>query len=160
VLQNDPYNQNFGINFNFVVNYCSVSASRQGVSDPNCVSNTTEAFDYIEQTKVFHKFVRRFFNPLYYIANSTMEFIADSRVEASFTPVYSQTNFYSVTENAIVFFDNKYFDYSSFSFIPAPKMSFFVANWESFSTNGNKQLNPSYGLYSWAYSQNPKVLNI
>ena len=120
MLQNDPYNQNFGINFNFVVNYCSVSAQRQGINDPNCVSNTTEAFDYIESTRVYHKFVRRYFNPIYYLANKTMEFIADSRVEADFTPTNTQTNFYTLTENAVIFFDNKYFDYSSFTFIHAP----------------------------------------
>ena len=47
VIQNDPNNQNFGINMNFVVNYCSVSAARRGINDPNCISNITEAYDYI-----------------------------------------------------------------------------------------------------------------
>lgn len=59
VLQNDPWNYNFGTNFNFVVNYCFVSAQRQGITDPNCVPYSGGGLlGYVDFTRVSHKFVR------------------------------------------------------------------------------------------------------
>ena len=38
-------------------------------------------------------------------------------------------------------------------------MSYYASQMESFSTYVNRQQNPYYGLYGWAYSQDPKVIN-
>ena len=57
ILQNDPWTQNVGTNLNFVVNFCSVSAQRQNITDSGCMTNPTEQYQYIDKTRVQHKFV-------------------------------------------------------------------------------------------------------
>ena len=52
ILQNDPWTQNVGTNLNFVVNFCSVSAQRQNISDSGCITNPTEQYQYIDKTRV------------------------------------------------------------------------------------------------------------
>lgn len=38
-------------------------------------------------------------------------------------------------------------------------MSYWVSTFESISTYVNRQHNPYYGLYGWAYSQNPLIIS-
>ena len=50
VLMSDPYNYDFGQNFNFVLNYCDVTAIRNGITDPNCVaSDSQEMTDFYKE---------------------------------------------------------------------------------------------------------------
>ena len=79
ILHNDPWNQNFGTNLNFVVNFCKVSADRENITDSGCVTNSTEHYNYIDGTRVIHKFVRQFFNPFIWMEEKEMEYTADYR---------------------------------------------------------------------------------
>jgi hypothetical protein len=63
ILQNDPWQYNFGEGLNFAVNFCWVSAERKGIVDPDCVTDNNTLYAYIDATRVSHKFVRQFFNP-------------------------------------------------------------------------------------------------
>jgi hypothetical protein len=63
ILQNDPWQYNFGEDLNYSVNFCWVSAKRKGVTDPNCVTDTSILYSYIDSVRVAHKFVRQYFNP-------------------------------------------------------------------------------------------------
>ena len=137
VLQNDPFNYDFGTNFNFVVNFCFVSAERQDQPDPNCITDQQQLYDYIDKTRVSHKFVRQYFNPVHWLAERDMEYIAEFRMENDFEPVATPTNYYIVETNQGSFYDNKIFDWSSFSFIPVTPFSFWSAAFQglTFYTN-------------------------
>ena len=118
-LQNDPYNYNFGQNFNWVVNFCDVVAARKGVVDPDCVPNdSTEMWDYINYARISTKYVRQYFNPEYFMEYRTMEYIAENRQEIDFSKDVTPTNYYNIQRNTAKFYENKYFDFSSFFFIP------------------------------------------
>ena len=57
-LNNDPTTYNVGQNFNFVINFCDIAAEAKGVIDPNCETNRTLIYDYIDKCRVAQKFVR------------------------------------------------------------------------------------------------------
>jgi hypothetical protein len=117
VLQNDPWQYNFGTNLNYVVNFCWVSAARKGIVDPNCVTGDS-LYAYIDKTRVSHKFVRQFFNPITALANQTMEYVGEQRMESDFARNITPTNFFLARSNQVNFYDNKIFDFSSFSVFP------------------------------------------
>ena len=58
ILQYDPFTYKFGHNFNFVVNYCDVSAERKNITDLGCEKNHTAVMNYLTDVRISHKFVR------------------------------------------------------------------------------------------------------
>ena len=142
-----------------MINYCTVSATRKGIVDPNCETNTTVVLDYVASTRVFHKFVRQYFNPFYYLTNATMEYLADFRVESDFVPLMTPTNFYTVGSNEVEFYKNKYIEFNSLNLIKNPFMTFFSAAFESYTIYMGRQQDPHYGLYGFVFNQNPKVIS-
>jgi NAD(P)H-flavin reductase len=104
-----------------------VSAERKGIVDPDCVTNMTDLYAYINGARVSHKFVRQFFNPQTIMDSNEMEFIGEQRMESDFGPVITPTNYFLSQANEVSFYQNKYFDFSSFSFIPVELYDFFVS---------------------------------
>jgi hypothetical protein len=129
VLQNDPYQYNFGANLNFVVNFCYVSAARKNITDPNCVTDPTQLATYIDHMRVAHKFVRQFFNPSTVLDYHTMEYIGEQRMESDFAIDETPANYFLSTSNQISFYDNKIFDFSSFDFLPVNEYEFFATKY-------------------------------
>ena len=80
ILQNDPATLHFGNNFNFVINFCDISAKRKGINinDTNCVTDRTEAFNYFKKNGAAaqYKFIRNYFNPNQFSKTKKMEFLA------------------------------------------------------------------------------------
>lgn len=124
-LQNNPFQYNYGTNLNYVTNFCYVSALRKGVVDPNCVTDQTELYNYIDSTRVSHKFVRQFFNPNTALNSGVMDYIGEQRMESDFSQVITPTNYFLSQANTVSFYDNKVFDFSSFSFIPVDYYDFY-----------------------------------
>lgn len=69
------------------------------------------------------------------------------------------TNTYLVQKNYGGFYQNKFFDFSSFSFFQAQHFEFYVGQFNSLVIYTNFQMNPTYGLYSWAIGQSPKIVS-
>lgn len=84
ILQKDPWTQNVGTNLNFVVNFCSVSAQRQNITDSGCMTNSTEQYKYIDKTRVQHKFVYKYFNPYIWLKEKVMDFTSDFKMQSDF----------------------------------------------------------------------------
>ena len=157
ILQNDPFNFNFGTNLNFVVNLCTVVADRKGIYDPNCVSNRSEVFDYIDKARVYHKFVRQYFNPRHFMEERELDYVADNRAQSDFVKGITPTNFYIVEKNQGSFYDNKWFDWSTFTFMKADYIAYYVGRFSSYTMYTNFQQDPLYGLYSFALAQAPTI---
>jgi hypothetical protein len=71
-LNNDPFTYNVGQDLNFVINFCDVAAEAKGVVDPNCETNHTLIYEYIDKCRISHKFVRNYFNPVEFTKNKKM----------------------------------------------------------------------------------------
>lgn len=144
------------------MNFCWVSAARKGVVDPNCVTDNSTLYAYVDATRVSHKFVRQFFNPATILETGLMEYIGEQRMESDFAPTITPSNNFLVAYNSITFYNNKGFDFSSFgsfSFLQIPSYDFYATEFSSSNLYTNFQTDPSYGLYTWAMGQNPKVLS-
>lgn len=158
-LQNDPWQYNYGTNLNYVINFCWVSAQRKGITDPGCVTDQAFLNSYINGARVSHKFVRQFFNPENAMLNGTMEYIGENRMESDFDPVITPTNYFLSAMHEVDFYDNKAFDFSSFSFIPIVHYDFYETTFQSFTIYTNFNTDPVYGVYATAISQNPKIVS-
>ena len=60
-----------GSNFNFVINFCDVSAKRKGINNTKCITDRNESFNYFQKNGVKgqYKFLRNYFNPNEYFKN-------------------------------------------------------------------------------------------
>ncbi len=74
-----------------------MSALRKNISDPNCVTDNTTLYDYIDATRVSHKFVRQFFNPSTILEGGSMEYIGEQRMESDFSAIITPSNNFLVT---------------------------------------------------------------
>lgn len=135
-----------------MINFCYVSAARKGIVDPDCVTDPTTLYAYINAARVSHKFVRQFFNPNTILETGLMEYIGENRMESDFVPIITPTNYFAAATNQVNFYDNKFFDFSSFSFIPVVHYDFYSTTFQSFTIYSNFQEDPLYGLYAFAIS--------
>lgn len=70
----------FYSSLSFVVDYCDTIADITGVPNPNCNTDHTEVLNYVSQNvKVYHKFVRQYFDPDTYDATETMAYTEENR---------------------------------------------------------------------------------
>ena len=76
-----------------MVNFCFVSAERKGIIDPDCVTNKTQIFSYLNNTRVSSKYVRQFFNPETILETGFMEYIGEQRMESDFVENLTPTNY-------------------------------------------------------------------
>ena len=85
-LNNDPFTYTVGQDLNFVINFCDVAAEAKGVVDPNCETNHTLIYEYIDKCRVSHKFIRNYFIPYEYLRNGNMSYLGEIRLEIDFQP--------------------------------------------------------------------------
>ena len=91
------------------------------------MTDNAELYNYIDSTRVSHKFVRQFFNPHTWLDAHEMQYTADHRTQSDFQPVTSPNNNYLVESNEMQFYDSKIFDFSSFSFISLNSFHFYTS---------------------------------
>jgi hypothetical protein len=87
-----------------------------------------------------------------------MEYVGEQRMESDFDPVITPTNYFLARANIVSFYDNKFFDFSSFSFIPVVEFDFWETLYQSYTVYTNYQSDPIYGIYSIALSQSPQII--
>ena len=96
------------------------------------------------------KFVRQFFNPTFFMQNRTMEYIAEINQFIQLTDNITPNNVYTTQQNTVKYYDNKWFDLSSFSFIPPPStLQYYSASLNSPGALYNMQEDPEYGVYTY-----------
>ena len=83
-LNNDPFTYIVGQDLNFVINFCDVAAEAKGVVDPNCETNHTLIYEYIDKCRISHKFIRNYFIPYDYLRNGNMSYLGEIRLEVDF----------------------------------------------------------------------------
>lgn len=121
-----------------MVNFCDVVATRKGIVDPDCVPNSSsEMWNYINMARISTKYVRQYFNPQFFMANGTMEYIAEMRQEIDFDLDVTPTNYYSIQKNMVSFYDNKWFDFSAFFFIPTTTLEYYSTSFNAYTVYTN-----------------------
>ena len=67
-----------------------------------------------------------------------MEYLADFRVQGDFVQSATPSNSYSVAQNEINFYMNKWIEFSSLKIIKNPFMIYFSAAFESYTVYTNR----------------------
>ena len=66
-----------------------------------------------------------------------MQFIGEKRMESDFDKIVTPTNFFHATSTYVSFYDNKYFDFSAFSFVPVEEWDFYPTEFASYTIYTN-----------------------
>ena len=61
-LLGDPFYQDIGANFNFIIATCKTTAEAFGESGDDCAPGTLWTQNYVNNIRVIHKFVHNYLN--------------------------------------------------------------------------------------------------
>ena len=138
-LNNDPFTYNVGQDLNFVINFCDVAAEAKGVVDPNCETNHTLIYEYIDKCRISHKFVRNYFNPVEFTNNKKMSYLGENRLEIDFYKGVTPSNNFNIIENLATFYSNRIIDLSFFNFWDSSHLehSFYASKFDGFTVFTN-----------------------
>ena len=119
-----------------MINFCDVAAEAKGEINPNCETNYTRIFDYLDLCRISHKFVRQYFNPKEYEdKNGEMSYLGENRIIVDFIRDVTPRNNYNVMTNFVTYYSNRFIDLSAFDFIDSSRLehNFFASKFDGYT---------------------------
>ena len=103
---------------------------------------------YITQVQLNTKFITEYFNGPYYAKNHKFEYLVKYRIETDIQPNMTYFKKYSVVQNQVSFFKEKFIDLSSFSlFNFAEELEYYIVSFDGNGIRNNVYTKKSAGLF-------------